>query len=159
MRPAVRLLGAAAQKLLPVIDPATARQVTQHAAGAVALTLLIYQLARRLSGKESAGILAALVFAWWEPVYGNVMLYFDTLLALCAVSALVIYCRSSEQPSTRQIIVIGLLMGLATLFKQHAWLAVGFMGIWLLLYERRTARFGCFMAQRRCCFLCCSGWR
>lgn len=134
--PGSSLLGAAAQSLLHVIDPALLVKLLNTLL-AVALTLLIYQLARRLSGKESAGVLAALVFAWWEPVYGNVMLYFDTLLAVCVLSALVIYCRSSEQPSTRQIILIGLLMGLATLFKQHAWLAVGVMGIWLLLYERR----------------------
>ena len=37
----------------------------------------------------------------------------------------------------RQIIVIGLLLGAATLFKQHAWLAAAAFAIWLLLTERR----------------------
>ena len=135
--PGSSLLGAAAQALLP-LDPALLVKLLNTAL-ALALTILIYQLAKALSGKESAGLLAALVWAWWEPVYGNVMLYFDTLLATCVLLALLVYYRHARAPSRRQIILMGILMGAATLFKQHAWLAVGIVGIWLALREdRRT---------------------
>jgi hypothetical protein len=136
--PGSSLLGAAAQALLPNLDPALLVKLLNTAL-ALALTVLIFQLAKALSGKDAAGVLAALVWAWWEPVYGNIMLYFDTLLAACALLALLIYFRQSSPPSRRQIIAIGLLMGAATLFKQHAWLAVGIVGIWLALWQNRGA--------------------
>ena len=86
--PGSSLLGAAAQALLPM-DPALLIKVLNTIL-VVALTLLIYHLATRLSGKPSAGALAALYWVWWEPVYGNIMLYFDTLLALCVLLALIV---------------------------------------------------------------------
>ena len=136
--PGSSLLGAAAQTLLPMMDPALLVKLLNTAL-VLALTLLIYQLAKALSGKESAGLLAALTWAWWAPVYGNIMLYFDTLLAACVLLALLITYRGASAPSRRQLIAIGLLMGAATLFKQHAWLALGIVGIWLALWESRRA--------------------
>ena len=132
--PGSSLLGAAAQRLL-AIDPALLVKLLNTLL-VVALTFMIYWLARRLAGAASAGLLAALVWAWWAPVYGNVMLYFDTLLALCLLAALLIFYRNAERPSPRHVLLMGLLMGAATLFKQHAWLAVALAGCWLLLTDR-----------------------
>ena len=98
----------------------------------VASTALVFVLAKRVAGDEWAGLLGAAAFVWWAPVYGNVLLYFDTLLALCVLAALAVYCRGHERASPRQIAAAGLLMGAATLFKQHAWLPLGLMGLWLL---------------------------
>ncbi len=133
--PGSSLLEAAAQRLVN-IDPALLVKLLNTLLVA-ALTVLIYLLAQRLTGMASAGLLAALFWAWWEPVYGNVMLYFDTLLALFALAALLVLFKNSERVSQRQIFIAGLLMGAATLFKQHAWLALAIMGLWLLLTERR----------------------
>ena len=84
----------------------------------------------------------AAVFAWWEPVYGNVLFYFDSLLALCVIAALAVYFYPGDtRPSARRIAAVGLLMGAATLFKQHAWLAVGLLGLWLPLIEGRRQAF------------------
>ena len=69
---------------------------------------------------------------------GNVLLYFDTLLALCALAGLCVYYHSAH-PSQRRILALGLCMGAATLFKQHAWLAVALAGLWLLRHGWRTA--------------------
>lgn len=135
--PGSSLLGAAAQALLPM-DPALVVKLLNTVLVLI-LTILIYRLARALSGKDSAGLLAALVWAWWEPVYGNVMLYFDTLLATCVLLALLVYYRHAGTPSRRQVILMGLLMGAATLFKQHAWLAVGMVAVWLAIRENRRA--------------------
>ncbi len=134
--PGSSLLGALAQSLIPLENTGLLIKLLNTAL-VMAMTILIYQLARQLSGKTSAGLWAAGVWAWWEPVYGNVMLYFDTLLALSVLAALLVYCRHREKPTQRQIILTGLLMGTATLFKQHAWLAVGLFGLWLLMAHRR----------------------
>ena len=134
--PGSSLLGALAQSLAPQMDPALLIKLLNTGL-VIVMTVLVYQLAKQLAGKISAGLLAALVWAWWEPVYGNVMLYFDTLLALSVLMALLVHCRSHENPTRRQIILTGLLMGLATLFKQQAWLAVGMLGLWLFILHRR----------------------
>ena len=131
--PGSSLLGAAAQRHLP-FDPAQSIKLLNTLL-VVLFTVLVYLLAKRLAESETAGILAALVWAWQAPVYGNVMLYFDTLLAFCVLAAMLLYYGKSEGPSTRQVILIGLLMGAATLFKQHAWLALGVMFVWLALKD------------------------
>ena len=128
-------LGAAAQSLID-IDPAQLAKLLNILL-VLALTALVFLLAKQLTGNDWAGFLGAAVFVWWEPVYGNVMLYFDTLLALCLLAALLVYFRNHERPSAKQMVAVGLLMGSSTLFKQHAWLAVGLLGFWLLLTERR----------------------
>ena len=133
--PGSSLLGAAAQRMLP-IDPGLLVKLLNTFL-VVMLTMLIFELAKRITGLAAAGLLAAAYWTWWEPVYGNVMLYFDTLLALCILGALIIYFASATGRSPRQVILIGLLMGAATLFKQHAWLAVAVMAVWLLATDRR----------------------
>ena len=92
-----------AQSLLP-IDPALLIKLLNTAL-VIALTLLIYQLAQKLSGKPSAGIFAALFWAWWEPVYGNIMLYFETLLALCILLACdrLLACRRASDAQAYRI--------------------------------------------------------
>ena len=136
--PGSSLLGAAAQALLPAVDPALLVKALNTAL-VIALTLLIYHLATRLSGKPSAGALAALYWVWWEPVYGNIMLYFDTLLAFCVLLALIVYYHAEGRPTLRRIALTGLFMGAATLFKQHAWLAVALVGLWLLVTGNRKS--------------------
>ena len=133
--PGSSVLAAAAQSLIAIDPGALAKWL--NIALVLALTALVYLLAKRLSSDDWAGALAAAVFAWWAPVYGNVLLYFDTLVALCVLAALVVYFHCGERRSAKRIAAVGLLMGAATLFKQHAWLAVGLLGLWLQLTEGR----------------------
>jgi hypothetical protein len=132
--PGSSLLGALAQLLIPLEHGVLIKILNTLLV--ITITLLVYQLATKLSNKPTAGILSALIWTWWEPVYGNVMLYFDTLLALCVMLALVIYFSRDEKLKPQHAIIIGLLMGLGTIFKQHAWLAVGIFGLWILLRHR-----------------------
>jgi len=132
--PGSSLLGVVAQSLIPLEYPLLIKFLNLFLV--IAITLLIYQLAIQLTQRASAGVLSVLVWMWWEPVYGNIMLYFDTLLALCILLALVVYYHRHDKPTLPQIILVGLLMGLATLFKQHAWLAVGLLGLWLVIVHR-----------------------
>ncbi len=127
---------AAAAGSLTGLDPGLLAKLLNIAL-ILALTSLVYMLAQRLAGADMAGLLGAAVFVWQAPVYGNVLLYFDSLLALCVMAALVVYYCAGARISTRRVALAGLLMGAATLFKQHAWLAVAVLGLWLLLAERR----------------------
>ena len=133
--PGSSLLAAFGQALLPLDEALVARLL--NAIVIAILTLLCWQLARRIMD-DRAGLAAALVFAWWAPVYGNVLLYFDTLLGVCALAGLCVYYHSAH-PSRRRILALGLCMGAATLFKQHAWLALALTGLWLLRHGWRTA--------------------
>lgn len=126
--PGSSLLAAAAQASLP-LDPALVARLLNALLVAL-LTLLVFWLARRMCS-EAAGLLAALVFAWWAPVYGNVLLYFDSLLALCVLAGSCLYFGAA-QLSRQRLLMIGLCLGAATLFKQQAWLAVAIVGLWLL---------------------------
>lgn len=132
--PGSSLLGALAQLLLPLEYDLLIKLL--NTVLVIVITVLVYQLAKQLSKHTTAGLLAGLVWAWWEPVYGNVMVYFDTLLALCVMIALVIYFSRADNMTIRHAVSIGLMMGLATIFKQHAWLAVGVFGLWILVLHR-----------------------
>ena len=132
--PGSSLLGALAQAVSPFELDITLRLM--NTALVLALTLAIFELARRLGG-DRAGLLAAAVWVWWAPTWGNIMLYFDTLLSFCVVLALLVYWWKPGTVSPRRIVMAGLLMGAATLFKQHAWLALLVFGGWLVFAEGR----------------------
>jgi hypothetical protein len=129
--PAASLISAAAQRLLP-LDPLTIARGL-HLALISATTLLVFGLAQRLAQAPLAGLLAAVVYAWWLPVYGNILFYFDTLLALALLLALWLLLG---QPRASRLLLAGLLAGAATLAKQHAWAAVGVMLLWVLWQHR-----------------------
>lgn len=102
----------------------------------LALTLLIYTLANSLAGQKAA-VLAVLTWFLWEPVYGNILFYFDTLAGTLILLALVVWRTLGErQPGWLAPLLCGLLLGGATLAKQHAWGAVILFAAWLILYKR-----------------------
>ena len=131
--PGSSLLAAAAQSLIG-IDPGLLVKLLNIGL-VLALTMLVYLLTKQLAGAGWGGLLAAAVFAWWAPVYGNVLLYFETLLALCVCAALLVYLRAGERRSRgdRRGRVVD---GRRTLFKQHAWLPSA-CSVYAVLIERR----------------------
>ncbi len=97
------------------------------------ITLLVYRLTERLSGSGWAGVLAVLFWALWEPVYGNLLFYFDTIVGLLLILTALI---AIDARRLWQIALCGLLLGLATLFKQPAWAAVILFALWLAVARR-----------------------
>lgn len=136
--PGSSLIGAAAQRLLPV-EPVQAARLANLAL-VLAVTVGAWALAGRIGG-AGAGALAALVWFWWEPVYGNVLLYFDSILGAALLwSALLWAALDRRGPGWLAPLLTGLLLGAATLAKQHAWAAVVLFMLWLLVfYPRRRA--------------------
>ena len=97
--PGSSVLAAAAQSLID-IDPGLLAKLLNIAL-VLALTALAYQLAQHSRAMTGRVFLRA-VFAWWAPVYGNVLLYFDTLLGLCLLAALVVgFGMAARRPPGR----------------------------------------------------------
>ncbi len=112
-----------------------------HTALVLATTALVFVLARRLLG-DGPALLAVLFFALIEPVYGNILFYFDAALALCYLLACLSWV-SIEERGWRGPLLAGLILGLGVHFKQHAVVMVGVVMIWRLgvgLYVRETFR-------------------
>jgi len=143
--PGSSLLAAAAQRILPAMDPGLLAKLLNILL-VLAVTVLVYRLALRLSGDERAGGLAALCWGWWEPVYGNVLFYFDSLLAACLLAACLVYAERGAALSPRRIIALGLLLGLGTLFKQHGWLALLLLAAWIWLDTGRWQSLALYVA-------------
>ncbi len=140
--PASSLLAMGAQRLFMFAEPLVVAR-WMNVGVILAISLLVYLLAAHLrAGDERAGMAAVLVWAWWAPVYGNVAFYFDTLLSFAVLLAVVTWVKldgtSLERSFPRlPFAAAGLLMGAATLAKQHAWLAVVMFGVWLWVYRDR----------------------
>lgn len=134
--PGSSLLGAAAQRILPAAEPVQAARLANLAL-VLATTAGVWALAGWVGGAAAAA-LAALVWFWWEPVYGNVLLYFDSILGAALVGAALLWIALHRRgPGWLAPLLTGALLGAATLAKQHAWAAVILVGAWLLAYYPR----------------------
>ncbi|MCC6802461.1 MAG: hypothetical protein IT319_06230 [Anaerolineae bacterium] len=135
--PANPTLLALLYRLLPSVEPVLILQV-MNLLLVMGLTLLIYALAKRLTGSTFVGICAMLFWAAWEPVYGNVLFYFDSLDgAVYALVVLVWLITEKRQPGWLAPFLCGLLLGGATLLKQPAWVNVILFTLWLLVFSHR----------------------
>ncbi len=132
-------------KLLPSIEPIFIVRALNLLL-VLGLTLLIYGLARRLTASTLAGICAALFWALWEPVYGNILFYFDALVgAVFALTAFVWLMAEARKPGWLAPLLCGLLLGGATLFKQPAWAGVILFALWLIFVARRGRQLPAFV--------------
>lgn len=125
-------------RLLPSVEPVLLVRALNLAL-ILAITLLVYALARRLSPHRFAGLAAALVWFIWEPTYANLLAYFDTWVGLLFALAVLAWLALERSPRTWIApLVCGVLLGLATLFKQPAWAGVILFGGWLVIGARST---------------------
>ncbi len=137
--PATSYIAALAQRLLPFEPVDTVRLLNT---GLVLLiSVLIYVTARRLtSGSALAGGAALLTWFLWEPVFGNVMFYFNTVMGFFILVALGVWLALHERRPILAALLTGLLLGAATLGKQHAWGEVILFGAGLFLLPTTAAR-------------------
>lgn len=138
--PLSSLLAALGQRVLPF--DALGVAIVLNLALVLALTLLVYGVASKLASDARAGALAALAWFWWEPVWGNVLLYFNTLLAFIMLLSLWLWLRTYPlfERSYSSLVLLGLVIGFAPLAKQQGWAAVGLMGLFILFTERARWR-------------------
>jgi hypothetical protein len=135
--PLTSLVAAAAQRVLPT-DPLTVDRLL-HLVLVLSTTLLVYRLAFRLSGRNPAAAVAAA--GWWflwQPVFGSILFYFDAVLGALFCAALLVWVEQGTQRPRGAALAAGLLMGLATLAKQHAWAGLMAFALWLLVVQRRA---------------------
>lgn len=131
--PALAFIIAFFQRIIP-IAPVTLLQWLNLAL-VILSSLLIYVLAYRLSdaNKPLAAVIALIVWAWWEPSYGNILFYYDSVLGFLILLAIVVWVGLQKRPLWAALSA-GLLLGISTIVKQHGWAAVGMFGLWLLIW-------------------------
>jgi hypothetical protein len=127
-------------RLLPSIEPVLIVRMLNLLL-VLGLTLLIFAIACRLGQSILAGLCAMLFWALWEPVYGNLLFYFDALVgATFALTVFIWMITEKRQPGWLAPFLCGFLLGGATLFKQPAWAGVILFGIWLVFFARRAGQ-------------------
>ncbi len=135
--PLTSLIAAAAQRVLP-FDPVNVDRLLNLALVLIT-TVLVYRLAYQLADRTPvAGVVAAGWWFLWQPVYGNILFYFDAVLGALFCAALLVWVEQGERRVRSAALVAGLLMGLATLAKQHAWAGVVAFALWLAFAHRRA---------------------
>lgn len=133
--PASAALLALAFRLLPDIEPVLIVRM-HNLLLVLAVTVLVFVLAKRLTGSTVAGLAASIFWALWEPVYGNLLFYFDALVgAVFAATVLVWLTIEPRRPAWLAPLLCGLLLGGATLLKQPAWAGVVLFALWLTFYS------------------------
>lgn len=135
--PLTSIIAAAAQRVLP-FEPVDVDRVLNLALVLIT-TVLVYRLAYSLADHSPvAGVVAAGWWFLWQPVYGNILFYFDALLGTLFCAALLVWVEQGERRPRAASFAAGLLMGLAVLAKQHAWAGVGLFALWLAVTRRRA---------------------
>lgn len=134
--PATSVITAFFQRILPV--EAVTVALGLHLVLISLLIILVFVTATRLSlRREFAGLIAAIMWFWWLPVYGNIMFYFDTVLALFVCIGTFLILTGQSRAQTRYLFIAGICFGAATLAKQHGLASIVFALIWIGLFHRR----------------------
>jgi hypothetical protein len=134
--PGVPVIAAVAQRLLPFDALESARILNLLLV--LFTSVLVYALAKRLHSAW-AGAAAVLCWALWEPVYNNVLFYFDSLLGALIVAGVVAwFVTASNARWWLAPLLTGLLLGAGALAKQHGWAAIVLFGMWLLVTRPRA---------------------
>lgn len=102
-----------------------------------AVTLLTFAIGAKLLN-SLAGLLAATAWFLLEPVYGNILFYFDGVLGAFFLLAVAIWWRfEGRRPAWLAPLGVGILLGSSILIKQHAVAVAVLFGVWLLLFSSR----------------------
>lgn len=128
--PATSIIAALAQRALPFLSVLTVARLL-NALLMTVITLIVYRITWQLSHDYRAALLSATIWFWLGPVYGNILFYFNTLLALCVLLAMYVWITTVREHSSIAVFGAGLFLGAATLAKQPGWIAVIMFGIWL----------------------------
>lgn len=107
------------------------------------ISLMVYALSYVLSNQNKgvAGLSAVVFWALWEPAYGNILFYFDSVLGLMILLAVFLWVMLNQRlPLVGVALLSGLALGSGTLVKQHGWAAVVLFGLWVLIWGAANRR-------------------
>lgn len=133
--PALAYTVALAQRLT-TIDPAQLLRLLNLGL-VLAVSVLVLTLTLRLASRAAwvGGLFALAFWFLWEPSYGNILFYFDSVLGLLILAAVALWVTLHEHlPLPLVALLVGLILGGSTLVKQHGWAAVVLFGGWLLVW-------------------------
>lgn len=136
--PALAQVIALLQRGLPTLEPIVLLQglnLLLVLAGSLIVTVLAVRMAH--IKPQVAGAVALGVWFWWEPSYGNILFYYDSVLGFLIVLAVLVWDALRARTAWGAVLLAGLILGTSTLVKQHGWAAVGVFGLWILLFSGR----------------------
>ncbi len=61
------------------------------------LSVAVYALALRLTGRMAGALAALVTWAWWTPSYGNIRFYYDSVLGAALLGAFALYLLLRER--------------------------------------------------------------
>ncbi|MEO0564244.1 MAG: hypothetical protein AAF125_19220, partial [Chloroflexota bacterium] len=126
---------ALAQRLIPV-EPITLL-LGLNLVLVLGVSVGVYVITLRLTQRPIAAGAALLTWAWWEPSYGNILFYFDSVLGALFLAVVAVWAfHSDDAPSWRAPLLTGFILGTGVLVKQHGGGAAVLVGLWLLVYGR-----------------------
>ena len=132
--PGTMVILATAMRILPLEPIDTLRLMDTMLV--IVTTLMVFRIAYQLSnGRNTAAVAAAMVWALWEPIWGNTMFYPDKLLGLIPLLAVFLYI-TAEQRTLHSLapFLAGISLGAGFLVKQHGLAMIGFFSLWLLVF-------------------------
>ncbi len=107
----------------------------------VGISLLIYVLVLRLGRQNRWAALSAVVFwVWWEPVYGNTLFYFESVLGLVILLVVLTWLHAEQKNRAWGPLIGGLLLGLATQIKPQSLLSAVVLFIWVAFFAPGSLR-------------------
>jgi 4-amino-4-deoxy-L-arabinose transferase-like glycosyltransferase len=119
--------------------PLVAR-IIQGIIGGVLISLLIYDIGRRLEGKPVAVVGAFLAAIYGYFVYYNVSLMTETFFIVLVLLSLHLVLKMKDDPSLGNFILFGVTQGVAILFKQTTIFVFPVFLLWLLWTLRGKVR-------------------
>ena len=102
-------------------------------------TLLTFLAARHIAG-WLGGLLAALFFVAWSPVFTFGKLWHETFLAPLYLLLLICYDPSAPRRSVKRLLGLGIIGGIALVTKQHAAIVFAAFLFWNALTGWRACR-------------------
>ncbi|MFZ5535375.1 MAG: ArnT family glycosyltransferase [Patescibacteria group bacterium] len=104
---------------------------------------LVYVVSRKVTKSGLMGIIALFFFVLWQPIFSGNTIWYETILAPLYLLTYLLLLGYIERPRLSRVLLVGAILGIATLIKQTAIWPLAFicLFIWLTGKEKRSSFF------------------
>jgi 4-amino-4-deoxy-L-arabinose transferase-like glycosyltransferase len=120
--------------------PLVAR-VIQAAVGGALICVLVYLIGRRVADKEVGLVGAALAAVYGYLIYYSAALMTETFSIIFTLWALYLTLELKEKATVGRWLLLGLALGIASLFRQTVLLFIPFLFLWLFWEMKERSRY------------------
>ncbi len=101
--------------------------------------LLVYAVARVVTGKTLPALAALGFFVFWQPIFSGNTIWYETILAPLYLGVYLVTLRYITKPSQEIAIYLGLLLAAASLIKQTAVWPIAAISLFLFFSGKKRA--------------------